>query len=158
ERLNFNPDWKFVKADPPGASAKDFADTGWVTVSAPHTYNDTDTFDDWSLSGHRGEQNQWSGRTWYRKTFTLPKSYAGKKVFVEFEGARHVVEVYMNGKLLGISKSGFTPFGFDLTPHLQFGAPNVLAVMCDNRFMKDPWEADGPKPTTPGNGDGKDSG
>ena len=135
--LNFNPQWKFVKADAAGAEQPDFDDQQWVTVSAPHTYNDVDTFDDWSLSGHRGEQNQWAGRTWYRKTFTAPESWKEKKVFVEFEAVRQVAEVYLNGELLGVSKTGFTPFGFDLTPHLRFGGTNVLAVMCDNRFMKD---------------------
>ena len=137
--LNFNPDWRFLKADPAGAAAVGFDDSAWATVSAPHTYNDTDTFDNWSTPGHRGEQIQWSGRTWYRKTFTLPAASAGKKVFIEFEAARQIAEVYVNGQLLGLSKSGFTPFGFDLTPHLRpAGQPNVLAVMCDNRFMKDP--------------------
>ncbi len=137
--LNFNPDWRFIKADPSGAAAVGFDDSAWATVSAPHTYNDTDTFDNWSTPGHRGEQIQWSGRTWYRKTFTLPAASAGKKVFIEFEAARQIAEVYVNGQLLGVSKSGFTPFGFDLTPHLRpAGQPNVLAVMCDNRFMKDP--------------------
>lgn len=137
--INFNPDWRFLKADPAGASAAAFDDSTWATVSAPHTYNDTDTFDNWSTPGHRGEHIQWSGRTWYRKTFTLPNSSTGKKVFVEFEAARQIAEVYLNGQLLGVSKSGFTPFGFDLTPHLRpAGQPNVLAVMCDNRFMKDP--------------------
>jgi beta-galactosidase len=141
--LNFNPDWKFIKSDPAGAAEPRFNDSGWTNVSAPHTYNDTDTFDDWSLSGHRGEQNQWGGRTWYRKTFILPGSFKGKKVFIEFEAVRQVAEVYLNGKLLGTCKTGFTPFGFDLTPNLNFGGTNVLAVMCDNRFMKDPWAADG---------------
>jgi len=137
--LNFNPDWRFLKADPAGASAVAFDDSAWATVSAPHTYNDTDTFDNWSTPGHRGEQIQWSGRTWYRKTFTLPAAGVGKKVFIEFEAARQIAEVYLNGQLLGVSKSGFTPFGFDLNPHLRpAGQPNVLAVMCDNRFMKDP--------------------
>jgi beta-galactosidase len=137
--LNFNPDWRFLKADPAGAAAVGFDDSAWATVSAPHTYNDTDTFDNWSTPGHRGEQIQWSGRTWYRKTFTLPAASAGKKVFIEFEAARQIAEVYVNGQLLGVSKSGFTPFGFDLTAHLRpAGQPNVLAVMCDNRFMKDP--------------------
>jgi beta-galactosidase len=154
--LNFNPDWKFLKADPAEAAAPGFDDGGWTNVSAPHTYNDTDTFDDWSLSGHRGEQNQWSGRTWYRKTFTTPESFQGKKVFIEFEAVRQVAEVYLNGKLLGVCKTGFTPFGFDLTPHLRFGGTNVLAVMCDNRFMKDPWAADGageaPRNGAPENG------
>src|SRR5436190_2300344 len=65
--LNFNPDWKFIKDDPAGASAPTFDDHSWATVSAPHTYNDTDTFDDWSVPGHHGESNQWGGRTWYRK-------------------------------------------------------------------------------------------
>jgi beta-galactosidase len=136
--LNFNPNWKFLKDDPAGASAPGFDDHGWTTVSTPHTYNDTDTFDHFALPGLHGEQNQWSGRTWYRKTFTLPDSFKGKKVFIEFEAVRQVAEVYLNGHYLGACKNGFIPFGFDLTPHLRFGGPNVLAVMCDNRFMKDP--------------------
>ncbi|HEX4263666.1 MAG TPA: DUF4982 domain-containing protein [Verrucomicrobiae bacterium] len=136
--LNFNPDWKFIKDDPADAQAVAFNDNGWTNVSAPHTYNDTDTFDDWSIRGHHGEQNQWGGRTWYRKTFTVPPSFQGKKVYLEFEAVRQVAEVYLNGSLLGAGKTGFIPFGFDLTPYLQFGKPNVLAVMCDNRFMKDP--------------------
>lgn len=148
QQLNFNADWKFQQADPAGAATPEFNDRDWKTVSAPHTYNDTDTFDDWSLTGHRGEQNQWGGRTWYRKTFTAPESFRGKKVFIEFEAVRQVAEVYLNGKFLGVCKTGFTPFGFDLTPHLRFDAPNVLAVMCDNRFMKDPWAADGAREET----------
>ncbi|HKB56595.1 MAG TPA: beta galactosidase jelly roll domain-containing protein, partial [Lacunisphaera sp.] len=138
QTLNFNPDWKFLKADPAGAEAPGFDDSAWSTVSTPHTFNDTDTFDNWSTPGHRGEQIQWSGRTWYRKTFNAPAAWAGRKVFIEFEAARQVAEVYLNGALLGTAKTGFTPFGFDLTPHLKFGAPNVVAVMVDNRFMKDP--------------------
>src|ERR1700742_1830715 len=136
--LNFNPDWKFIKDDPAGASSVACDDDSWTNISAPHTYNDTDTFDDWSIRGHHGEQNQWGGRTWYRKKFTIPKTFEGKKVYIEFEAVRQVAEVYLNGKLLGTSKTGFLPFGFDLTPYLQFGKPNVLAVMCDNRFMRDP--------------------
>src|SRR5436309_4166413 len=86
--LNFNPDWKFIKADPAGAQGIAFNDAGWTNVSAPLTYNDTDTFDDWSNRGHHGEQNQWGGRTWYRKTFTVPQSFQGKKIYVEFEAVR----------------------------------------------------------------------
>jgi beta-galactosidase len=138
ETVNFNPDWKFLQADPAGAEAPGFDDAAWATVSAPHTFNDTDTFDNWSLPGHRGEQDQWGGRTWYRKTFDAPAAWQGKKVFIEFEAVRQVAEVWLNGHQLGTAKGGFTPFGFDLTPHLKAGAPNLLAVMVDNRFMKDP--------------------
>jgi beta-galactosidase len=138
--LNFNPDWRFTKSDPAGAEAPAFDDAGWETVSAPHTFNDVDTFDNWSLPGHRGEQQQWSGRTWYRKAFAAPAAWQGKKVFIEFEAVRQIGEVYLNGKKLGAGKSGFTPFGFDLTPHLRIGETNTLAVMVDNRFMKDPMD------------------
>src|SRR5581483_4056383 len=86
--LNFNPDWRFVKDDPAGAQAPTFDDHAWMRVSAPHTYNDVDTFDNWSTPGHRGEQIQWGGRTWYRKTFVAPAAWKGKKVFIEFEAAR----------------------------------------------------------------------
>jgi beta-galactosidase len=137
QTLNFNPDWRFIKEDPAGAQAPGFDDRKWAVVSLPHTYNDVDTFDNWSTPGHRGEQIQWGGRTWYRKTFDAPGAWKGKKVFIEFEAARQVAEVYLNGQLLGVSKTGFTPFGFDLTPYLHVGTRNVIAVMVDNRFMKD---------------------
>jgi beta-galactosidase len=134
-KLNFNEDWKFVKADPPGASAAVFNDSAWTTVSTPHTFNDTDTFDDWSVPIHLGETNQWSGRTWYRKSFTVPESFRGKRIYLEFEAVRQLAEVYLNGQPLGTNRTGFIPFGFDLTPHLHFGGEtNVLAVMADNRF------------------------
>ena len=138
DTLNFNPDWRFIRDDVAGAQAPAFNDAAWQAVSAPHTFNDTDTFDNWSTPGHRGEQIQWEGRTWYRKTFTAPAAWAGRKVFIEFESVRQVAEVYVNGHYLGIHKTGFTPFGFDLTPHLKPGAANVIAVRVDNRFMKDP--------------------
>lgn len=133
--FNFNPDWKFIKADPAGAQQPGFDDSGWTTVSTPHTFNDTDSFDQISEGQMMGDTNEWSGRTWYRKTFVLPDSARGEKVYIEFEAVRQIAEVYLNGHLLGACKNGFVPFGFDLTPFIQFGRPNVLAVMCDNRFM-----------------------
>ena len=136
--LNFDPDWKFTKSDPAGAADPAFDDRSWSNVSLPHTFNDIDTFDDWSTPNHVGEMNLWSGRTWYRKTFTLPEATRGKKVFIEFQAVRQIAEVYLNGKLLGMSKTGFIPFGFDLTPYLHYGAErNVLAVMADNRFTQE---------------------
>jgi beta-galactosidase len=136
--LNFNPDWKFTRSDPAGAAQEGFDDSTWPDVSTPHSFNDVDTFNNFAPKGMRGEQNQWSGRTWYRKTFTLPASYSGKLVFLQTDAIRQVGEVYLNGRFLGVCKNGFIPFGFDLTPYVRFGSPNVLAVMCDNRFMSSP--------------------
>jgi beta-galactosidase len=136
-KLNFDADWKFTKSDPPGAAAPDFDDRAWSSVSLPHTFNDIDTFDDWSTPGHVGEMKQWAGRTWYRKTFTAAPGWRGQKVFIEFEAVRQIAEVYCNGKLLGTSKTGFIPFGFDLTGCLHAGARNVIAVMADNTFTQE---------------------
>ena len=69
---------------------------------------------------------------------TLPASYRGREVASEFEGVRQVAEVYLNGHDLGACKNGFVPFAFNLTPYLNEGGRNTLAVMCDNRFMVDP--------------------
>lgn len=141
ETINFNADWRFIKADPAGAEQIQDEDTGWQQVSAPHTYNDTDTFDNWSPSGHRGEMDQWGGRTWYRKTFRIPAEWRDKKVYLEFEAVRQIAEVYLNGKRLGRSQNGFIPFGFDLSDFWVPGEEQTLAVMCDNSFaMDDPSE------------------
>src|SRR5579859_1008916 len=136
--LNFNSDWRFIKADPAQAESPAFDDRNWSVVSTPHTFNDSDTFNNFALPGLRGELNQWSGRTWYRKTFVAPDAWRRQKVYIEFQAVRQFGEVYLNGERLGICKNGFIPFGFDLTSHLKYGATNVLAVMCDNRFLKNP--------------------
>jgi len=141
--LNFNSDWRFIKSDPADAANPAFNDRDWSVVSTPHTFNDMDTFNNFALPGLRGELNQWSGRTWYRKTFTAPEAWRGKKVYIEFQAVRQFGEVYLNGERLGICKNGFIPFGFDLTPRLKLGAANVLAVMCDNRFLKNPMPSSG---------------
>lgn len=131
-KYNFNPDWKFLKDNPQDAQNTSFDDTSWGTISCPHTFNDVDTFDDYSLGHHDGEENQWRGTVWYRKHFKLPESDAGKKVFIEFESVRQIADVYINGVYLGQNQTGFIPFGFDLTPHLKFDQDNIIAVKVSN--------------------------
>ena len=108
ETLNFNPDWKFTKEDDTDAAQPGFNDDGgWQTVSAPHTFNDTDTFDHWSLPGHRGEQQQWSGRTWYRKTFTAPASFRGKKIYAGIRGGAAGGGSLFEREISGREQDGF---------------------------------------------------
>ena len=45
--------------------------------------------------------------------------------------------VWINGVRLGEYKGGYTPFSFDLTPHLDFDGENVLAVDVDSRERAD---------------------
>ncbi|WP_016954237.1 glycoside hydrolase family 2 protein [Catenovulum agarivorans] len=132
-KYSFNPDWKFIKANPIDAHKVDFDDSQWQSVNTPHTFNDIDTFDEYSVGKHKGEINQWRGTVWYRKHFKLPADQHNKKVFIEFESVRQVADVYLNGVHLGKNQTGFIPFGYDLTPYLnKDGANNVLAVKVNN--------------------------
>jgi beta-galactosidase len=68
----------------------------------------------------------------YRRRFKLPPEARGKHVFVDFEGVMTASTVWLNGTRLGEYKGGYTPFSFDLTPHLDFDGENVLAVDVDS--------------------------
>src|SRR5262245_61502236 len=75
---NFNPDWRFIKEDAPGAEAASFDDQSWQTVSTPHTWNDVDSYDEFIYRG--GEKTLYMGPAWYRKHFKLPEDAKGSRV------------------------------------------------------------------------------
>jgi len=129
---NFNPGWKFFKGDIAGAEQAAFDDSKWTDVSAPHTWNDTDTYDE-IISHSGGERHQYTGIGWYRKYFKLPVGAKDGKVFLEFEGLRQAAQFWINGKPAGKYENGVAPVGLDLTPFVNFGdAGNVIAVKVDN--------------------------
>src|ERR1035438_8755067 len=68
---NFNPGWKFIREDVTNAEQVAFDDSKWSDVSAPHTYNDVDSYTV-IISHGGGDWGAWSGITWYRKHFKLP--------------------------------------------------------------------------------------
>ncbi|PYX66750.1 MAG: glycoside hydrolase family 2, partial [Acidobacteria bacterium] len=72
-----------------------------------------------------------------RRRFKLPPAAKGKHVFVDFEGVMTASTVWINGTRLGEYKGGYTPFSFDLTPHLDFDGENVLAVDVDSTERPD---------------------
>src|SRR5581483_12132923 len=128
----FNADWKFFRADVTNGEAIAFDDSKWTTVSAPHTYNDVDTYDE-IISHSGGERHQYMGVAWYRKHFRLPANTQGRKVFIEFEGLKQAGRFWVNGRFAGRYENGVTPCGLDLTPFVKFGdADNVIAVKVDN--------------------------
>jgi beta-galactosidase len=129
--LDADSGWRFLLGDPSGAEARQFADGSWRTVNLPH---------DWSIEGVPGKDNPSAagggfypgGTGWYRKTFSAPKEWRGKRASVEFDGVYKDATVYLNGSKLGTHPYGYTSFDFDLTPGLDFSGPNVLAVRVDN--------------------------
>jgi beta-galactosidase len=128
---NFNPGWKFFKGDVSNAEQITFDDSKWTDVSTPHTWNDTDTYDE-IISHSGGERHQYTGVGWYRKHFKLPAGAKDGKVFLEFEGLRQAAQFWINGKSAGKYENGVTPVGLDLTPFINFDGDNIIAVKADN--------------------------
>ena len=50
----------------------------------------------------------------YRKVFTFPKEFIGKRVLLHFEAVDQIAEVYFNGVHLGRHEGGYLPFEFEI--------------------------------------------
>jgi len=130
--FNFNPGWKFIREDATNAEKIDFDDAKWADVSAPHTYNDTDSYAH-LISHSGGDRMPYAGVAWNRKHFKLPAGAKDGKVFLEFEGLKQAGRFWVNGQFVGKYENGVTPCGLDLTKFVKFGdADNVIAVKVDN--------------------------
>lgn len=127
----FDYDWKFFLGDASKAKTSDFNDTSWQSLDLPH---------DWSIEGRVNPKNPTKGAGgyfpagigWYRKTFQAPDAWKTEKIAIYFEGVYMNSEVFINGKSLGVHPYGYTSFSYDLTPYLNFGKENVIAVRVDN--------------------------
>lgn len=128
----FDADWRFFRGEPPGAELVPFDDSKWRILNVPHDWSIEEPF---SKTNKTGGAGGWAahGVGWYRKHFGLPAEQKGKRVYVEFDGVMHNSEVWINGVSLGKRPNGYVSFGYDLTPHVKFGAgeTNVLAVRTD---------------------------
>jgi beta-galactosidase len=127
--LPMNRNWRFSRAVADGAHARDFDDSAYERVVIPHTNA--------RLPWHSFDEKSYEFVSSYRRRFKLPAEARGKRVFVDFEGAMTASTVWINGQRLGEYKGGYTPFSFDLTPHLDFDGENVLAVDLDSSERPD---------------------
>ena len=65
---------------------------------------------------------------WYRKQFSIPGSFAGKRIRLLFEGADYFAAVWLNGKKLGEHEGCYVPFEFDVTADVITTGENQLTV------------------------------
>ncbi len=63
----------------------------------------------------------------YRRNFTVPNNWDGRKVFIHFDGVKSAFYIWVNGEKVGYSQGSMTPAEFNLTPYLKEGE-NILAV------------------------------
>src|SRR5206468_4437729 len=108
---------------------KSFDDSKFDQIVIPHT--------NVPLPWHGFDEKSYEFVSLYRRRFKLPPAAKGKHVFVDFEGVMTASTVWINGTRLGEYKGGYTPFSFDLTPHLDFDGENVLAVDVDSSERPD---------------------
>jgi hypothetical protein len=69
-----------------------------------------------------------AARLWYRRTFVVPKAWAGQHVLLHFGAVDWEATVWLNGKKLGSHRGGYDGFGFDVTEFLKEEGDQELIV------------------------------
>lgn len=113
----FNDKWFFKK------------DSLSTEVTIPHTWNATDM--------QIKAKAFYEGSASYRKSCLFPESWKGKRLFLRFEGVGSCAEVYVNGKLTGSHKGGYSAFTCEIQNEIKFGEENEIKVLVDNTARPD---------------------
>ncbi|QBG45919.1 DUF4982 domain-containing protein [Verrucomicrobia bacterium S94] len=137
--LDFNRDWCFALDVEGVPQDEHYDDSTWRSLDLPH---------DWVVENSCQSNLPFyqatgvipgKGIGWYRKTFETG-ALSGKKVQVLFDGVYNNSDVWINGRKLGFHPNGYTPFYYDLTPHLNEHGTNVLTVKVDHtRYADSRW-------------------
>ena len=131
--INFNKEWTFAlnPDESKGLSSPEYDDSGWRILDLPHDWAIEGDFDQNNPSGTGGGALP-GGIGWYRKSFKADVKDQGSIICVEFDGVYMNSSVYINGHLLGTRPYGYISFSYNLTPYINWGGVNVIAVRVDN--------------------------
>lgn len=127
-----NRGWRYggpVDRLPPGYTQPECDDSAFEPVAIPHT--------NVRLPWHSFDDREYQFISVYRNRFTVPDVLRDRRLFVDFDGVMTASTVWLNGHRLGEYRGGYTPFSFELTPHVRWGGENVLAVEVDSRERPD---------------------
>lgn len=91
-------------------------------VRLPHTVKE--------LPLHYADHNAYQMICGYRRNLDVSSDMAGKRLFLQFDGAGHIATVYINGRELSTHRSGYTAFRVDITEAVRPGS-NLIAVKLD---------------------------
>ena len=155
-RMSLNGQWKFFHAvNPgqviPGFEQLEFDCSGWTDLPVPaHIQREG-----YGTPQYCNTQYPWTGHetilpgeiperfnpvACYVKTFFLPESMKGHRVFISFQGVESCIAAWLNGQYIGFSSDSFTPHEFELTGALREGE-NKLACRV-YRFCAGSWLED----------------
>ncbi|UVO53084.1 glycoside hydrolase family 2 TIM barrel-domain containing protein [Sphingomonas sp. SUN039] len=141
----FDNDWRFFRGAGEGYEQPVFDDSSWRSVDLPHDWSIEDApggtagpFDKKSKGGTATGFTV-GGVGWYRRRFRTDGLPRDTRVEVLFDGIYLDSDIWLNGQRLGSNVHGYMPFAFDLTPFLDRGGDNVLAVRVRNLGRNSRW-------------------
>ena len=78
----------------------------------------------------------------YRRSFSVPESWRGKRIVLRFEGVASCCEVWLNGRRVGYFEDARLPSEFDVSSFVAFGAAQNKVVArvrkwCDGSYVED---------------------
>ena len=115
--IAFNNGWEFV---PEWTDAFGRGEGAAQAVRLPHTVKEVPL--------HAVDEKAYQAVSGYRKRFTLP---AGKRFFLQLDGAAHIATVYVNGREIGRHNTGYTAYRVEITDAVRPGE-NLVAVKLDS--------------------------
>jgi beta-galactosidase len=150
--LLLNGSWKFHWASVPGEAPATFFQPGFDASG----WDDIEVPSDWQMQGFghpmfRNIQHpfpstpptvpaDYSPVGSYLRSFDLPTTWAGRRVFLHFEGVKSASYVWINGNEVGYNQGGMEPAEYDVTEYLQEGS-NTIAVQVyrfsDGTYLED---------------------
>ncbi|HXR48982.1 MAG TPA: beta-galactosidase GalA [Candidatus Limnocylindrales bacterium] len=148
EHLSLDAGWKFHLGDDwpdalhlensgtgSGPASENFADAYWRVVNLPHDWAIELPFDQTADGSHGfkalGRSFPSNSIAWYRRTFALPASDSGKRIWLTFDGVFRDATVWVNGWCVRRHEGGYYPFREDITDVVHFGSKNTVSVRVD---------------------------
>ncbi|OBQ56684.1 glycoside hydrolase family 2 protein [Tamlana sp. s12] len=138
--LDFNLNWDFYLSES-DEDYKTINKSKFKKVNLPHDWVVENGFDE--TLGDDAKATGFIpsvGYGYYKKEFSL-KTESNELTYILFDGVYNNSEVYINGHKLGFHPYGYSPFYYNLTPHLNTnGKPNTIIVKVDHsRFADSRW-------------------
>ena len=118
--IRLNNDWEFSQSWSDG-----FLSGGGKAepVRLPHTVKESPL--------HYADPSDYEMICGYRRKLDISAKMQGKRLFLQFDGAAHIAEVYLNGNAICTHKCGYTAFRTEITDKVRYGEENLLAVKLD---------------------------
>lgn len=130
---SINANWLFHQGELSPAAGQPATADSWQPVPVPHTWNARDVRDD--------EPGYYRGVGYYKKTLSVPATWQEKELYLFFEGAAQVAEVFVNGQKAGSHTGSYSAFRVPIKAFLKFkaggSASNEIVVKVDNSHRDD---------------------